>query len=636
MNAQSTGLLRHRLQLPVLTAALSWALLSQVGLTAESKSSGTDSRNMQQGMEFMQNMFGGQQSGKTSNSQANLKTIQRLLSKERNITVWESRGKIFLEGRVTSETMRERVQKVLTVFGNVVDLTEYQPDMDTFLADMELIKEKIEESLNRDYKPEESFAKKQEVSVNMINDKIVIAGELNTEADVNKALDIAKIYNENIVSNMTVSKQMVEVAAIFAKMNQDKSVSLGSEGLTSAILTLPTLSFGSPSDAAETSSPTKHFNQFRYSATDASLTVGDGGDVTMNFFRSLDKSAVLARPHLATVNGQSANFLAGGEKAYETTSDGGTTTEFKEYGVILETTPTLTTEGRINLALTLEFSVPDANGEDFVTFRHEGQAILSRSQGLVVSGLINEARSRGITETPFLGNVPILKFFFSKTDNVKEVEDLVLIVIPRVPGRVNKAPYPAVEETGKTPEQAWWVHKPTLGERFRSTLRGEKLDWKEGAEVKLLTPEDLDKLTEESTSKPAAGSDKVPGADPVAPDTPAAGDSIGMPPAPAGSDAGTSYQPGQIDGADDGDIHPDKPPVGNRVQDMVPTQEVPPAPAPDEDGKPTSQLLEDADSRLASHTRIGPAPALPESRSLEQVYGRSATVRPREFNTESP
>jgi hypothetical protein len=128
------------------------------------------------------------------------------------------------------------------------------------------------------------------------------------------------------------------------------------------------------------------------------------------------------------------------------------------------------------LAIELEFSVPEANGEDFITFRHEGEAILSSGQGMVLSGLIQESRSHDLTQTPFVGKVPILKFFFSQRGETKEGEDLTLITIPRVPGRVSKANWPRSEDTAKTAERAGWIHKP----RNRARILGARDDRTEG------------------------------------------------------------------------------------------------------------------------------------------------------------
>jgi osmotically-inducible protein OsmY len=440
-------------------------------------------RPVQDTMQAMQNVFRGGGGGGGPEGQANIETIKKLLAKERNVKIWESRGRIFLEGRVTSQNMKDRIQKLLEIYGNLVDLTEYRPEMDTFLADMELIKETIESTLNKSYDDQRAFVTKQRVSVSIVNDKIVISGELNTQQDIDQALHIAKIYNDNVVDNLSIRKQMIEVAAIFAKMKRTNTDRIGTSGATSAIITLPTITGSSPNPVPR-DNPIRYFEGYEWTGGPVSVAPGVESEMNVAFENIFNKSAVLARPHLAAVNGQTSRFMGGGEKAIRTVTANASDVNYKEYGVILATTPSLTTDGRINLEMELEFSVPEANGEDFITFRHEGQAILSSGQGMVLSGLINESRSRELTSTPFLGKVPILKFFFSQRGENKEEEDLVLVTIPRVPGRVRRAGYPQSEETARTTEEAGWIHKPALPGRILDRLRGKRGEyWKDDLRV---------------------------------------------------------------------------------------------------------------------------------------------------------
>ncbi len=512
-------------------------------------------------MKQMQDLFGGGGGQAGGEGQADIKTIKKLLAKERNVKAWESRGRIFLEGRVTSKHMQRRIQKLLEVYGNLVDLTEYQPEMDTFLADMEMIKEKIEDTLNKNFERGTSFVSGQEVSVSIVNDKIVISGELNTKEDIEKALHIAKIYNDNVVDNLSVRKQMIEVAAIFAKVKKTDTDKLGTQGLQSAIVTLPVIT-AAATDGTPTRYPFDYFRSYRHTASPSIYGLGgiESPQANIAFFNFFKKNAILARPHLASVNGQSSKFLGGGEKAIKTVTANASDVNYKEYGVILETTPSLTTDGRINLKLSLEFSVPEANGEDFVTFRHEGEAILSHGQGMVLSGLINEARSRGFTRTPFLGKVPILNFFFSQKEESKESEDLVLITIPRVPGDVRKAPYPKTEDTAQAATDAFWIHKPDVPHRMLDRLKGkEGRYWLEGAEVLIEEPEEeaeqgapggADTQPEAASEPGKAGANAQPAAAPAPADAAAVKAAEAMPEKAPEEDARRDPQPPEADASE--------------------------------------------------------------------------------------
>src|SRR5205085_10576564 len=87
---------------------------------------------------------------------------------------------------------------------------------------------------------------------------------------------------------------------------------------------------------------------------------------------------VLAEPNVLAVDGHNASFLAGGEFPYPTLQGGGggvgqVTIAFREFGVRLNFTPTVTPRGTIRLAVTPEVSSLDfANGLVFQGFTIPG------------------------------------------------------------------------------------------------------------------------------------------------------------------------------------------------------------------------------------------------------------------------
>ena len=74
---------------------------------------------------------------------------------------------------------------------------------------------------------------------------------------------------------------------------------------------------------------------------------------------------ILAQPNLMTQSGKEASFLAGGEFPFPVVQSSGgggfagITIQFKEFGVRLKFTPTLTADGLIHLKVTPEVSALD-------------------------------------------------------------------------------------------------------------------------------------------------------------------------------------------------------------------------------------------------------------------------------------
>lgn len=450
----------------------------------------------QPNMDFFKDMFGAavansnpggrRESGKGS-AIANLPFVRRLLAKERNITLTQEGDRIFIDGHVTSEGMRKRVERLLKVYENLVDLTEFQPDEDTLLADVGLIKKRIEDTLNRDYDPRRAFVPRQEVGVEIVNDHILITGELNSPEDVEQAVRVAGVHSKKVINDLKLRHQMIEITAIFAKHQNKNNSALGTKGTQSAIVQIPRVLYGPPDDSVPVSSFNRYWGQSRWGGAagaagfNNSATDEADGLLAMDFLKGADRSAVLARPHLSTLNGQSVSFLAGGEKAIQTYTQTVSEVEYKKYGVILTATPTLISNGQLRLHVELEFSLPEANGLDFISFQHKGDAILRRDEGLVLSGMVNEARSRGLDRTPYASQVPILGFFFGHREDSADHEDLVLVMAPNLPRTVTGAPYADADRTAQTVSSAMWIYEPDEREKACAQKSGREGEyWSEG------------------------------------------------------------------------------------------------------------------------------------------------------------
>lgn len=495
-----------------------------------------------QDLQAMQRAFGGPASNASAAAgfarrQTDVATMRHLLSHERNLSIEGRDGRVFIDGIVNSEKTQERIQKLVKVYDNIVDLTEFQADEDSMLAGIDLIEAKIEKMLNRNYDPARAFALPQNVIIEVVNDKLLLSGELNNEDDIKQAYWIARVYYDKIVNVLKVRQQMIEITAVFAKVVEKDSSSLGMRGLQSAIFTLPALTMvqgvgNSPADCFRNSTwkASDMTGGFNYQGTTAADNI-----LKLDMLISGEKSAILARPHLAVINGEKGEFLAGGEKAIKNSTANTADTTYKKYGVILHTTPTLTTDGQIRVQVDLEFSVPAASGDDFITFIHKGEAVLSRDQGMSLSGLINEARSRNIDRTPGISQIPILNFFFGQKNLEKDGEELVLLVMPRLPKDLTHVPAATSDRTSKVAEEAFWIHEPSAPQRHRDLSEGKKGDYwvedkvilqpnleEEALELKTKQEAAQKTAKEKSAEEKKATSKEEPSTPPSSPATPPA------------------------------------------------------------------------------------------------------------------
>jgi pilus assembly protein CpaC len=157
---------------------------------------------------------------------------------------------------------------------------------------------------------------------------------------------------------------------------------------------------------------------------------------------------ILAEPNLMTESGKDASFLAGGEFPFpilqSTGGSGGfagITIQFKEFGVRLNFTPTLTPDGLIHLKVKPEVSSLDFTNaltlQGFVipalaTNRVESDMSLSDGQSFAIAGLMDNRVTEQMQKIPGIGDIPILgKLFTSKSLN-RSKNELVIVVTPHI------------------------------------------------------------------------------------------------------------------------------------------------------------------------------------------------------------
>jgi len=157
-----------------------------------------------------------------------------------------------------------------------------------------------------------------------------------------------------------------------------------------------------------------------------------------------DKGVIrtLAEPNLVSMSGETASFLAGGEFPIPVQADQGRVTiEFRQFGVGLAFTPTVLDDGIINLKVAPEVSQLDNTNSVRVgdiqvpalRVRRANTTIeLRNSQSFAIAGLLQNETSNRKTQTPWIGDIPILGSLFRSSRYQKAETELVIIVTPRL------------------------------------------------------------------------------------------------------------------------------------------------------------------------------------------------------------
>lgn len=165
---------------------------------------------------------------------------------------------------------------------------------------------------------------------------------------------------------------------------------------------------------------------------------------------------ILAEPNLLAVSGKPASFLAGGEFPFPTLQGGGSgvgqiTIQFREFGIKLNFTPTVTPRGTIRLQVRPEVSSLDySNGltvsgftiPGLSTRRADTEVELKDGQSFVIAGLLNNQITEQLSRMPGLANIPLLGKLFQSHNISKSNSELLIVVTPEL-----VSPIPAGQKT---------------------------------------------------------------------------------------------------------------------------------------------------------------------------------------------
>ncbi|HEX3462886.1 MAG TPA: pilus assembly protein N-terminal domain-containing protein [Candidatus Elarobacter sp.] len=151
---------------------------------------------------------------------------------------------------------------------------------------------------------------------------------------------------------------------------------------------------------------------------------------------------ILSSPDLLTMPGTNAQYLVGGEVPYVVSSNLGTyNVQFKQYGVLLNVTPTILPDGAIESKITPEVSDLDfQNGitvgglvlPSFKTSRITTDVVTKPGESIVMAGLLRRQEQRNVDKIPGLGDLPILGKLFRSTRYQKQETDVVFVMTPEV------------------------------------------------------------------------------------------------------------------------------------------------------------------------------------------------------------
>src|SRR3979490_474015 len=292
-----------------------------------------------------------------------------------------------------------------------------------------------------------------DIQIEGLGDGVMLSGSAASPIEAQQAGDLAARLGggaEKVVNSIAVrGRDQVMLKVTIAEVARNIVKQMGID--LSANLTYGTsvVKFNNTNPFTANSAPLVGTN-----ALTTSFGSTPSVQATLRAMESAGVVRTLAEPNLTAISGESATFVSGGEfpiptgVTCQTTTAGAIgqcvqTVSFKKFGISLNFTPVVLTEGRISLRVMTEVS--EISTENSLTGGQNGTTIPSiktrRAEttleipsggSMAMAGLIQEQTKQAVNGIPGIDSLPVLGALFRSQAFVNNQTELMVLVTPYV------------------------------------------------------------------------------------------------------------------------------------------------------------------------------------------------------------
>ena len=289
-----------------------------------------------------------------------------------------------------------------------------------------------------------------------VGDGVMHTGSVSSPIEAQQAGDVAARLvggAEKVVNSISVrSRDQVNLRVSVAEVRRDIIKQLGVDLSASMNYGTAVVNFNNVTPFTANNGPLVPGNGLVASALNKaglpSVTA------TMRAMESAGVVRTLAEPNLTAISGESATFVSGGEfpiptgVTCQTTTAGAIgqcvqTVSFKKFGISLNFTPVVLSEGRISLRVMTEVSEVSAENAltggaggttipSIKTRRAETTLEIPSGGSIAMAGLIQEQTKQAVNGLPGIDQLPILGQLFRSQDFINNQTELMVIVTPYI------------------------------------------------------------------------------------------------------------------------------------------------------------------------------------------------------------
>ena len=151
---------------------------------------------------------------------------------------------------------------------------------------------------------------------------------------------------------------------------------------------------------------------------------------------SMGMGKTISNPKVFTLDNQIATVTQGEEIPYQTTSEGTTSTSFKEAALKLQVTPSIIGDGNVLLQIQVNNDTPNRaaasdeppiNKMEIIT-----KLLVADGDIVVIGGIKKNVTTDSKNQTPGIGNVPVIGNLFKGKSNSDNLDELLVFIAPRI------------------------------------------------------------------------------------------------------------------------------------------------------------------------------------------------------------
>jgi pilus assembly protein CpaC len=289
-----------------------------------------------------------------------------------------------------------------------------------------------------------------DIRIEGLGDGVMLSGSAASPIEAQQAGDLAarlvggadKVVNSIVVRGRDQVMLKVTVAEVARSIIKQMGIDLSAS-----------LNYGTSVVKFNNANP---FTANGFPITNNALTTSFGATPSVQAtLRAMENAGVvrtLAEPNLTAISGESATFIAGGEfpiptgVTCQTTAAGAVgqcapSIAFKKFGISLNFTPVVLTEGRISLKVMTEVSeisnensinVGGISVPSIKTRRADTTLEIPSGGAMAMAGLIQDQTKQAISGLPGMSQLPVLGSLFRSRDYVNNQTELMVLVTPYI------------------------------------------------------------------------------------------------------------------------------------------------------------------------------------------------------------